>query len=210
MGQLIQGRKVGLLQAIAIAGSAALVVSIGSFWLGRLNREAEIVTGSQVPVIPVDSAPRDPSAIQSVSNPAKADTIPTSGTSTGTATGDATAPLAPAQRGNLRISNQSEHPVRIALRFKADKMSGDKTGDKSTASVRYEPPAHWDFAPGEGSDRGLVVALPGRAIQLKKGDILVAFAQDGSQRYWGPFIVGETDEPLWNPQTGEWKLTLEN
>ncbi|MGI0494773.1 hypothetical protein ACN4EG_23550 [Alkalinema pantanalense CENA528] len=205
MGQLIQGRKVGLFPAIAIAGSAALVFSIGSFWLGRLNREAEIVTGSDVPVINLDQAPRDPAIIQPVSSATTPEKIPTT-------TGEAkqTAALAPLQRGNLRISNQSEHPVRIALRFKAEKVSGDKTGDKSTSQVRYEPPAHWDFAPGEGSDRGLVVALPGRAIQLKKGDILVAFAQDGSQRYWGPFIVGDTDEPLWNPQTGEWKLTLDN
>jgi len=40
--------------------------------------------------------------------------------------------------------------------------------------------------------------------------VLVGFAQDGSQHYWGPFVVGETDRPDWNAQAGEWELILEN
>ncbi len=108
--------------------------------------------------------------------------------------------------GNLRISNRSEHPVRIALRSRALKESGSKSDITEKA---FGAPAHWDFDPGEGSTGGLMVSLPDRAIKLKKGDVLVAFAQDGSQRYWGPYIVGETDQPNWNSQTNEWELTLE-
>jgi hypothetical protein len=81
---------------------------------------------------------------------------------------------------------------------------------KAVKANAYEPPAHWDFAPGEGSDKGLVVSLPDRRITLKKGDVLVAFAQDGSQKYWGPYVVNETQTPLWNPEIAEWELSLEN
>jgi hypothetical protein len=38
----------------------------------------------------------------------------------------------------------------------------------------------------------------------------VAFAQDGSRRYWGPYVVGETSSPEWNPQTQEWQLVLQD
>ena len=69
-------------------------------------------------------------------------------------------------------------------------------------------PAHWDFAPQEGSDRGLIVSLPNHNLRIKQGDILVAFAQDGSRRYWGPFVVGETALPTWNPRATEWELLL--
>jgi hypothetical protein len=106
--------------------------------------------------------------------------------------------------GNLRISNQSVHPIRVALRARPLKESGSKDATEKT----FAAPAHWDFEPGEGSTGGLMVSLPDRAIKLKKGDVLVAFAQDGSQRYWGPYIVGETDQPNWNSQTNEWELTL--
>ena len=111
--------------------------------------------------------------------------------------------------GKLRVSNRSEHPVRLALRMKAEKAQGDKYNEKVAMPLKYEQPAHWDFYAGEGGDRGLVVALPSRSVYLKRGDVVFAFAQDGSQRYWGPFVVGETDNPMWNDRSSEWQLVLE-
>lgn len=106
------------------------------------------------------------------------------------------------RQGKLRISNPTEYPVRIALLAKLPATSGK-------AAAGYEPPAHWDFAPQEGGTKGLLVGLPSRNLKVKKGDILVAFAQDGSRRYWGPYVVGETSVPAWNPKAAEWQLTLE-
>lgn len=112
------------------------------------------------------------------------------------------AALTGSRQGALRISNRSEHSLRVALLFKSPKATNPK------ASPPYEAPAHWDFAPGEGGQQGLIVSLPDRRINLKKGDVLVAFAQDGSQRYWGPYVVSETPTPLWNAQKTEWELIL--
>ncbi len=112
--------------------------------------------------------------------------------------------------GQLRVSNQTSHPVRIALLAKTEQS--------------YNQPVHWDFAPQEGGSQGLILSLPEtcvetsdnpcqtgtqiRKIQLGKGDILVAFAQDGSRQYWGPFVVGETTTPLWRSAAQEWLLIL--
>lgn len=98
--------------------------------------------------------------------------------------------------GTLRVSNRSEHPVRVALLAKGET-------EKS-----YSKPAHWDFAPGEGGGKGLMLSLPQTKLKLKQGDILVVFAQDGSRRYWGPYVAGETASPAWNSKAGEWQLTL--
>jgi hypothetical protein len=113
-----------------------------------------------------------------------------------------------ARRGALRVSNQTEHPIRVALLTrlpKAKTTQSAKAGDPSA----YAAPAHWDFAPNEGASRGLLLSLPSINLKIKKGDILVAFAQDGSRRYWGPYVVGETNSPSWNNQTAEWQLVLQ-
>ena len=102
--------------------------------------------------------------------------------------------------GNLRISNKTYQPIRLALLLRHSPSS--PSGKKGLI------PAHWDFAPQEGSQGGLILSLPDGSLKLEKGDILVAFAQDGSRRYWGPYIVGETSAPLWDPKTAEWQLTL--
>ena len=112
--------------------------------------------------------------------------------------------------GKLRVSNRSEHPVRLALRVKAEKAQDGKYNAKVASPLKYEQPAHWDFYAGEGGDRGLVVALPSRSVYLRRGDVVFAFAQDGSQRYWGPFVVGETDNPVWNDRSSDWQLVLED
>jgi hypothetical protein len=106
------------------------------------------------------------------------------------------------RQGLLRISNPTEHPVRVAVLLKKPGVS------ENTSPSPYETPAHWDFDPGEGSSKGLVLSLPNRRIKLKKGDVLVAFAQDGSRRYWGPYVIGETPEPNWFSKETEWQLTL--
>lgn len=99
--------------------------------------------------------------------------------------------------GGLRVSNQTDYPVRIAIRA------------RSLDTNTYKPPAHWDFAPDEGNLNGFSLSLPDGDVKVKKGDVLVAFAQDGSRRYWGPYIVGETPTPIWNQQAAEWQLILQ-
>lgn len=106
-------------------------------------------------------------------------------------------------QGSLRMSNQTNQPVRLALLAR-------QSGAKSSASKQsnYDVPAHWDFAPQEGTEKGLILSLPQGDLKLEKGDILVAFAQDGSRQYWGPYVVGETPSPKWNSQNKEWQLVL--
>lgn len=103
--------------------------------------------------------------------------------------------------GNLRMSNQTDQPVRLALLVR-------QSGKKTAASVKTEIPAHWDFDPQEGSEKGLILSLPQGNLKIEAGDVLVAFAQDGSRRYWGPYVVGETSLPTWNAQKQEWVLVL--
>lgn len=109
------------------------------------------------------------------------------------------------QIGSLRVSNQTPHPIRIAL---LPKRSDDISEASAAVASAYDEPVHWDFAPGEGASSGLVLALPDQPLKLRQGDILTAFAQDGSQRYWGPFVVGATPFPQWHEQDGEWRLVL--
>lgn len=105
--------------------------------------------------------------------------------------------------GALRVSNQSEQPLRVALLTKQPATNSTANRD------RYSEPIHWDFAPGEGSSQGLILSLPQGNLKLKKGDVIVAFAEDGSRRYWGPYVVGETPAPVLNDKTSEWQLVLE-
>lgn len=154
-------------------------------------------------------------AIEITIAPASSDSVPV----IKTAASPSVEPVAPAKvekpdaaaialkQGNLRIRNRSDYPVRVALLARQPKETSSKSGEPQSG---FAPPAHWDFAPQEGSQSGLLVSLPNRSIQLKRGDVVVAFAQDGSQRYWGPFVVGETNRPAWNAQAGEWELVLEN
>ena len=106
-------------------------------------------------------------------------------------------------KGSLRVSNQSVYPIRVALLFQQR-----KDGSQNTQPEPYQQPVHWDFAPGEGGAKGLLVSLPDANLQLKAGDVLIAFAQDGSRRYWGPYVVGKTNSPTWDKATQEWELIL--
>jgi hypothetical protein len=106
-------------------------------------------------------------------------------------------------QGTLRMSNQTDQPVRLALLARQSVVK-----DSGGGRTNYDIPAHWDFDPKEGSDKGLMLSLPNGNLKLEKGDVLVAFAQDGSRRYWGPYVVGETPSPQWNSQNKEWLLVL--
>jgi hypothetical protein len=97
----------------------------------------------------------------------------------------------------LRVSNQSSSAVRLVLQSQRDRTA--------TAAA---PPIHWDFAPMEGSKSGLLLSLPSGNVQLQPGDVLVAFAIDGSKRYWGPYIVGQSTSPVRKGQPPIWELTL--
>lgn len=111
-------------------------------------------------------------------------------------------------QGKLRASNQTNHPVRLALLTRNPAHSSLKSDSKSANISKNHLPVHWDFAPQEGSSTGMLLSLPNGNLTLEPGDIIVAFAQDGSRRYWGPYVVGETPYPLWNPQSQEWQLIL--
>jgi len=131
----------------------------------------------------------------------KADSTKESGNSVLTYSNDNSAPKA-GDRGSLRMSNQTDQPVRLAMLARSPQK-----GEKAQTSS-FDVPAHWDFAPREGNEKGLILSLPQGSLKLEKGDILVAFAQDGSRRYWGPYVVGETSIPVWNAQGKEWQLIL--
>lgn len=121
--------------------------------------------------------------------------------------------------GGLRVSNQTIHPVRVALLAQggdqplADSPQIASTSEGSAALGTRDPynePIHWDFAPGEGAATGLPLGTAEGKLQIQQGDVITAFAQDGSQWYWGPYAVGTTGIPQWDADTEEWVLILES
>ncbi|XWK87705.1 MAG: hypothetical protein U7127_26505 [Phormidium sp.] len=154
------------------------------------------VEQTQLPASPVSLSTIDPLTTESLANnPATARIHPPT-------TQLKTPPRA------LRLSNQTDYPVRIA--FLPKQVGARKQQSGTVKQSLYGEPGHWDFAPQEGATSGLVLSLPMKGIvQLEKGDVLIAFAQDGSGRYWGPYIVGETSSPVWNRQKSEWQLILQ-
>lgn len=107
------------------------------------------------------------------------------------------------QGGTLRVGNQTDHPIRVVL---MPRSAGAASSAKATASSE---PIHWDFAPGEGGLQGLKLSIPESDLKVTAGDVIVAFATDGTRRYWGPNVVGETSAPFWNTQTQEWSMILQ-
>ncbi|XFA74028.1 hypothetical protein RYO59_002292 [Thermosynechococcaceae cyanobacterium Okahandja] len=105
-------------------------------------------------------------------------------------------PPAMPQPDGLRISNQTAFPVRVVLLAAEDRFRPDSET------------IHWDFAPMEGSVKGLLLSLPDGTLKLREGDIVLAFTLDGSKRYWGPYVIGENEQLQRDRQTNEWQLTL--
>lgn len=108
------------------------------------------------------------------------------------------------QQGALRVGNRTDRPVRIVLLSRRDKESTWENAE----------PVNWDFSPGEGGTEGLPLSLLGKdntsyEVKIRKGDIIVAFATDGSRAYWGPNVVGETDAPFWDNKRREWSMVLQ-
>jgi hypothetical protein len=146
---------------------------------------------SDIPPAPAAIAPASPDAVSEPADPVVPEEIA----------------IAPANyRGKLRVSNQTIHPVRVALLSQLPSES-EELSENAVVPV-YREPAHWDFAPQEGSERGLILSLPDGELEMQSGDVVIAFAQDGSRRYWGPYVVGETDAPVWNAETSEWLLLI--
>ena len=155
------------------------------------------------------SSPQDPIASLGAASDSEL-SVSSDATSSATSGAEATAQveagnqnpeLVANRAGTIRVSNQTAHPIRVVLR--------GQDREAQTSEMRaYRKPAHWDFAPEEGSEQGLLLSLPNEDLQLKQGDVLIAFAQDGSRRYWGPYVVGETAIPTWEKQGEEWGLVL--
>ena len=183
-----------------IAGVA--IVLITGMFLGRFeitisngaNRPSDLPSAATV-LPPTPPLSRVATASTDTANQPKPDSIPIPPEPLEEA--NSSIPLNAKAIGSLRVSNRSEHPVRVALL------------SKRQAQKSYGKPAHWDFAPGEGGGKGLMLSLPEGKLQVKQGDILVVFAQDGSRRYWGPYVAGETASPAWNRTAGEWQLILQ-
>ncbi len=179
---------------IAIGLSIALIAAVFSKRL-----EITISNSSNLPNNLPRTATVLPPATTATSNraiPAKSKPKPTPVSVESEEVSHASIPANVEATGTLRVSNRSEHPVRVALLAKRE------------AEKSYSKPAHWDFAPGEGGGKGLMLSLPQTKLKVKQGDILVVFAQDGSRRYWGPYVAGETASPAWNSKAGEWQLIL--
>jgi hypothetical protein len=99
--------------------------------------------------------------------------------------------------GAFRVGNRTPHPIRLVILMR----SGGRLLNPETA--------HWDFAPGEGGSEGLVLSLGEEPLQIGPGDIVVAFTLDGTARYWGPNVVGESLAPFWNEESGFWSMILQ-
>jgi hypothetical protein len=120
------------------------------------------------------------------------------------------APSQPPLVNGLRVRNISPYPVRVVLMSQqsaSQQSASQKSVQNNSSSSPYRAPVHWDFAPEEGSKAGLLLSLPEGNFTLKKGDVLMAFALDGSRHYWGPYIVGKTGG-LSRSKASEWQLVL--
>ncbi|MFQ3584750.1 MAG: hypothetical protein SNJ85_07435, partial [Cyanobacteriota bacterium] len=107
-------------------------------------------------------------------------------------------PTTPAARtGSFRVGNRTPYPIRLVILLRG----GERLLNPETA--------HWDFAPGEGGSEGLVLSLGEEPLQISPGDIVVAFTLDGSRRYWGPNVVGESLAPFWNGESSSWSMILQ-
>ncbi|MEN9226396.1 MAG: hypothetical protein Q6M54_13095 [Thermostichus sp. DRC_bins_24] len=99
--------------------------------------------------------------------------------------------------GAFRVGNRTPYPIRLVILMRG----GERLINPETA--------HWDFAPGEGGSEGLVLSLGEEPLQIGPGDIVVAFTLDGTRRYWGPNVVGESLAPFWHGESRSWSMILQ-
>ncbi|UBF24105.1 hypothetical protein K9N68_20555 [Kovacikia minuta CCNUW1] len=196
----------------AIAIAALVILSFGSAWVfSHVSIEIESESAGLEPLSPPEveaSKPEaSPTVVPSPVSTPKANLTEATGKAPIVAQSNVGAVFT--RQGALRISNPTTYPIRVALLTKKTAKNPASSTTGSDSQSGYDLPAHWDFDPQEGSSKGLIVSLPDRAIKVKPGDILVAFAQDGSRRYWGPYVVGATPQPAWSPKAAEWQLILE-
>lgn len=102
-----------------------------------------------------------------------------------------------ARTGAFRVGNRTPYPIRLVILLRG----GQRLPNSETA--------HWDFAPGEGGSEGLLLSLGEEPLQINPGDIVVAFSLDGSRRYWGPNVVGESLAPFWSEESSSWSMILQ-
>jgi hypothetical protein len=187
-----------LILAALAGGVVAFILSQFRFsmWIEPPSRQ------NAPPVIRTNPTATNPTTTDSAAQK----TTASSKTQTKTSAPAAPSVIVPAVKNGLRVSNQSSNTLRVVLlSHQSSKSSQSKS---SQSAKRDRRPAHWDFAPSEGSQKGLLLSLPSEKLTLKPGDVLMAFATDGSRRYWGPYIVGETATPTQTRSTLEWQLVL--
>ncbi|MGQ9837823.1 MAG: hypothetical protein ACUVRV_07610 [Cyanobacteriota bacterium] len=102
-----------------------------------------------------------------------------------------------ARTGSFRVGNRTPYPIRLVILLRG----GERLLNPETA--------HWDFAPREGGSEGLLLSLGEEPLQISPGDIVVAFTLDGSRRYWGPNVVGESLAPFWSGESNSWSMILQ-
>lgn len=177
---------------------AILGLGLVALLLSRIQIQ---VVRNEEDVIPVAPVPVEPEVVPSGN---QAETEPTPEPTVEPSVSVAPSPQVPTVptdfQGGLRVRNLTAFPLRVALLPQVS---------QEDAAQSYSQPVHWDFAPEEGKTKGLMLTLPDRNLKLQSGDVLVAFAQDGSRRYWGPFVVGKTALPTWNGEQQEWLLPLQ-
>jgi hypothetical protein len=208
-GKVIKDIKQKSHPAIVVVIGAILLLGGGWWWLGRSLSEPALPTaGIDAPPRESVITPSSPFPDQAIASPSPPTTTQAEPAPSAIAQNSTTPGSNVGRPGGLRISNPTDYPIRVAVLAKKTASTPESvTADNSFGS--YEPPAHWDFEPGEGATKGLIVSLPDRKLKVKKGDIVVAFAQDGSRRYWGPYVIGDAPTPRWNPKGAEWLLVLE-
>jgi hypothetical protein len=182
-----------LILAALVGGVVAFILSQFRFsmWIEPPERQ------NAPPVIRTNPTATNPAT----TNSAAQKTTASPKTQTKTLAPVAPSAIVPAVKNGLRVSNQSSNTLRVVL-------LSHQSSKSSPSAKRDRRSAHWDFAPSEGSQKGLLLSLPSEKLTLKSGDVLMAFATDGSQRYWGPYIVGETAAPTQAKSTLEWQLVL--
>lgn len=206
-GKLIRDVKSRCYPAIGVT-LAALLCLISAWVVSRRFTTSAIVP-SAIDTFPLASSELPKAAAQPTTAPSVKRLLPRAASQPADVLPGKRTGTAGIRYGVLRIGNPTGYPVRVALLSRKGSDEAESAIAKVSEPLGYEVPAHWDFAPEEGGANGLLVSLPDRALKLKKGDVLVAFAQDGSGRYWGPYVVDETAVPVWKTKAVEWQLILQ-